>query len=354
MQELIRVGLVGYGYAAKTFHAPLIAATAGLQLTAVSSSDPAKVHADRPDLEVEASPQALFARDDIDLVIIPTPNDTHFPLAQAALAAGKHVVVDKPFTVTVAEAQQLEAQAQAAGKLLSVFHNRRWDADFLTLQGLLGQRALGRIVQFESHFDRYRPLVPVRWRESAATAGTGLWYDLGPHLIDQALQLFGLPQGIQLTLETLRDGAEVDDYFHALLRYERLQVVLHASTLTPQPAPRFSVHGTEGSYIKHGLDEQEAALKAGTYPPSDHWGVDPVKGQFTAWRDGEPRTVPVPNQRGDYPAYYAALRAAIRGEAPNPVPAREAIQVMQLIEAGRVSAAERHEVALASQPRKTA
>jgi len=346
MQPPIRVGLVGYGSAAKIFHAPLVNATDGLELAAVSSSDPAKVHADFPNLQVEASAQALFARNDIDLVVIPTPNHTHYPLAQAALAAGKHVVVDKPFTVTVQEAQQLEAQAQAAGKVLSVFHNRRWDADFLTLQELLNKGSLGRIVQFESHFDRYRPLVPVRWRESAAVQGTGLWYDLGPHLIDQALQLFGLPHGIQLSLETLRDGAEVDDYFHAVLRYPRLQVILHASTLTARPGARFAVHGTEASYLKYGLDPQEAALKAGVYPPSADWGEDTHAGHLIAWHNGAPLNATLPNLRGDYPAYYAALRDALHGAGPNPVPASEAIQVMQLIEAGRLSARERREVAL--------
>lgn len=349
MHNAVRVGLVGYGYAAKTFHAPLIDAIPGLELAAVSSSQPAKVHAERPQLEVEASPEALFARDDIDLVVIPTPNETHYPLARAALAAGKHVVVDKPFTVTVAEARELDAAARAAGRVLSVFHNRRWDADFLTLKALLNEGRLGRVVQFESHFDRYRPQVPVRWRESAASVGSGLWYDLGPHLIDQALQLFGQPAGILLTRATLRDGAEVDDYFHALLRYDRLQVILHASTLTAEPGARFAVYGTAASFVKRGLDEQEAALKAGLFPPADDWGIDPRDGTLTVWQDGQPRYETVPTRHGDYPAYYAALRDAILHGAANPVPAGDAIAVMRLIEAGCQSAAEGREVALAAE-----
>ena len=349
MPHPLRVGLVGYGSAAKTFHAPLIAATPGLELVAVSSRRPDEVRAERPSLDIEATPEALFARADIDLVVIPTPNETHYPLARAALMAGKHVVVDKPFTVTVAEARELEALAREAGRVLSVFHNRRWDADFLTLKVLLDEGRLGRVVQFESHFDRYRPEVPQRWRESAASAGSGLWYDLGPHLIDQALQLFGHPLGVTLTRSTLRDGAEVDDYFHALLRYERLQVILHASTLTAEPGARFSVHGTAASYLKHGLDEQEAMLKAGLFPPSADWGRDPRDGTLISWRDGQPCHDTVSTRRGDYPAYYAALRDAIRLGTSNPVTAGEAIAVMRVIEAGCRSAAEGREIPFAAE-----
>lgn len=349
MPHPLRVGLVGYGSAAKTFHAPLITATPGLELVAVSSSRPEQVRAERPQLGVEATPEALFARADIDLVVIPTPNETHYPLARAALAAGKHVVVDKPFTVTVAEARALEGAASAAGRVLSVFHNRRWDADFLTLKALLDEGRLGRVVQFESHFDRYRPEVPQRWRESAASSGSGLWYDLGPHLIDQALQLFGQPAGITLTRATLRDGAEVDDYFHALLRYDRLQVILHATTLAAEPGARFAVHGTAASYLKHGLDEQEAMLKAGLFPPAVDWGIDPRDGTLISWRDGQPCHETEPTRRGDYPAYYAALRDAILHGTANPVPASDAIAVMQLIEAGCQSAEEGREVRLASE-----
>lgn len=346
MPHPLRVGLVGYGSAAKTFHAPLIAATPGLELVAVASRRPDQVRAERPLLDVEAAPEALFARADIDLVVIPTPNETHHALARAALLAGKHVVVDKPFTVTVAEGCELEALARDTGRVLSVFHNRRWDADFLTLKALLDEGRLGRVVQFESHFDRYRPEVPQRWRESAASAGSGLWYDLGPHLVDQALQLFGQPLGIALTRATLRDGAEVDDYFHALLRYERLQVILHASTLTAEPGARFAVHGTAASYLKHGLDEQEAALKAGRFPPAADWGRDECDGILTVWHDGQPAHERVPTRRGDYPAYYAALRDAIKLGAANPVPAADAIAVMRVIEAGCRSAAEGREVVL--------
>ncbi|TCP10641.1 putative dehydrogenase [Crenobacter luteus] len=347
MQEPVRVGLVGYGASAKTFHAPLIAATEGLELVAASSRDAAKVHADFPGLAVESSAEALMARDDVELVVIPTPNDSHFPLALAALAAGKHVVVDKPFTVTVAEAETLAEAARQAGRVLSVFHNRRWDADFLTVKALIDAGRLGRVVAFESRFDRYRPQVPVRWRESADSAGTGLWYDLGPHLIDQALQLFGPPDGVFLSRETVRDGAKVDDAFRALLRYPRLQVVLSASALMAEPGARFAVHGSDASFVKHGLDGQEAALKAGRAPGGADWGRDARHGTLTRWRDGAPVYETVPTRRGDYPAYYAALRDAIRAGSANPVSADEAIAVMRVIEAGCVSAAEGREVTFA-------
>ncbi len=199
MPNTLRVGLVGYGYAGKTFHAPLLGTAPGITLAAIASSKPDVVLADWPEVTVYPTPEALIAAAEIDLVVIATPNDTHAPLASAALAAGKHVVVDKPFTLTVAEAEALQAQAAQVGRVLSVFHNRRWDADFLGLQQLLASGRLGRVTEFTSRFDRYRPEVRQRWRE-AATIGAGIWYDLGPHLIDQALTLFGLPDAISADL----------------------------------------------------------------------------------------------------------------------------------------------------------
>lgn len=341
--DALNVGLVGYGFASKTFHAPLIAAVPGLKLVAVSSSDPLKVRADWPELAVEASPEALFARPDLDLVVIPTPNETHYPLARAALAAGKHVVVDKPFTVSLAEARELAALAKDAGRVLSVFHNRRWDADFLTVRRVLASGELGRIVHFESHFDRYRPQTRARWREQDQP-GSGLWYDLGPHLLDQALLLFGVPEAISLDLACQRDGALVDDWFHADLRYGQSRVILHAGALVPVPAARFTVHGSQGSFIKQGLDPQEDALRVGHFPPRSNWGVDPREAELTVWRDGEAQSRWLRCERGDYPAYYAAIRDAILGRGENPVPALDAIRVIGLIELGAKSARERREV----------
>lgn len=336
MKEIFRVGVVGYGFASKTFHIPLILATPGLELVAVSSSDAGKVQADLPSIAVEAKPQALFARHDIDLVVIPTPNETHFPLAKSALVAGKHVVLDKPFTVTLSEARLLKAQADDSERLLSVFHNRRWDSDFLTLKSLLAERTLGRVVQFESRFDRFRPEVRDRWREQPKPGG-GIWYDLGPHLLDQARELFGMPREILLDLANCRDGAKVDDDFLALLDYGGFRVTLKASTLVAEPTPRFAVYGTRGSYVKYGLDPQEERLKAGEMP-QPQWGEDSRHGTLTL-REGENEDAELishelPTLPGDYLAYYQGIVAALGGDAPNPVGVDDALAVMTLLEAG--------------------
>lgn len=339
MPDALAVGLVGYGFAGQTFHAPLIAAVPGLRLAAIASSNPARVAADWPDLPVEPTPEALFARRELDLVVIATPNTSHYPLASAALATGKHVVVDKPFTVSLAEAVALRDQAAAAGLSLAVFHNRRWDGDFLTVRQLIAGGELGTIVAFESHFDRYRPGVRPRWREQPGP-GSGIWYDLGPHLLDQALALFGPPAAISADIIGQRADAATDDYFHVQLHYGSLRVILHATMLAPAPGPRFCIHGTLGSYVKHGLDSQEEQLKTGLRPPAAGWGADPRDGVLTLWHNELSTTRPLPTLPGDYPAFYAALRDAINDGSPNPVSADEAIAVMALIELARQSAAQ--------------
>lgn len=260
MSDSIRVGLIGYGYASKTFHAPLIAGTPGMALAAVSSSDATKVHADWPSVPVVSEPKHLFNDPNIDLIVIPTPNDTHFPLAKAALEAGKHVIVDKPFTVTLSQARELDALAKSFGRVLSVFHNRRWDSDFLTVKALLNEGTLGEILFFESHFDRFRPQVRNRWREQAGP-GSGIWYDLAPHLLDQAVNLFGLPVSMTVDLAQLRPGAQTTDYFHAVLSYPQRRIVLHGTMVAAAESARYILHGTRGSFVKFGLDPQEERLK---------------------------------------------------------------------------------------------
>jgi predicted dehydrogenase len=333
---LIRVGLIGYGYAGKTFHAPLIAATPGLQLACIASSDAAKVHADWPKLDVAIDAAALIARDDIDLVVVAAPNDTHAPLARAALRAGKHVVVDKPFALNLDEARELIALAGENDRLLSVFHNRRWDSDFLGVRQMIADGLLGRVVHFESHIDRYRPEVRRRWREGAGP-GAGLWFDLGPHLIDQALQLFGMPERVQANLATQRSGALSEDWAHVVLGYARgLRVILHAGMLVAGGSPRFVVHGERGSLIKRNADGQEAQLKAGVVPGSDGWGVDADAMQF---HDGATmRDIPTP--AGDQRRYYLGIERALRGLGPNPVTAQEALAVMLVLESASHSARE--------------
>ncbi|PIJ51685.1 oxidoreductase [Erwinia sp. OLTSP20] len=340
MSEKIRVGLVGYGYASKTFHAPLIAGTADMELAAVSSSDAGKVHADWPAVQVVDDAQTLFDDPDLQVIVIPTPNDTHFPLAKAALTAGKHVVVDKPFTVTLSQAHELNALAQAQGLMLSVFHNRRWDSDFLTVKSLLASGELGEVRYFESHFDRFRPEVRQRWREQKGV-GSGIWYDLGPHLLDQALQLFGSPVAINVDMTELRPGAQTTDYFHAQLIYPQKRVVLHASMLVAAESPRYQIHGTKGSYVKYGLDPQEDSLKAGVRPPQQDWGYDMRDGLLTLQQGDSLVGKSLLTTPGNYPAYYAAIRDAISGRGSNPVSADQAIQVMELIELGLQSSEKR-------------
>jgi predicted dehydrogenase len=333
MSEALRVGLVGYGFASKTFHSPLIAGTPGLELAVVSSSDTSKVHADWPSVQVVDSPEKIFADPTIDLVVIPTPNTTHFPLAQQALEAGKHVIVDKPFTVTLGEARSLDILAKEKGKVLSVFHNRRWDSDFLTVQALINEGTLGEIVYFESHYDRFRPQVQPRWRENDEL-GSGIWYDLGSHLLDQALRLFGLPDTLQSDLAVVRPGGKAVDYFNTTLTYGRRRVVLHSTVYACAETARFIVQGEKGSFVKYGLDTQEESLKAGQRPPQAKWGEDNRDGVLTLSHEGVLADKPLPTLPGDYPAYYAGVRDAILGRGENPVPASDAIRVMELIELG--------------------
>lgn len=346
MSDNVRVGLIGYGYASKTFHAPLIAGTPGLELAVISSSDELKVHADWPAVPVVSDPRQIFDDPTIDLIVIPTPNDTHFPLAKAALEAGKHVVVDKPFTVTLSQARELDALAKSANLVLSVFHNRRWDSDFLTLKTLLAEGSLGEVVSFESHFDRYRPQVRNRWREQAGP-GSGIWYDLAPHLLDQAINLFGLPVSLAVDLAQLRPGAQATDYFHAVLCYPQRRVILHSSMLAAVESARYIVHGTRGSYVKYGLDPQEDRLKAGERLPQEDWGYDMRDGVLTLAAGEEMVEKPLLTVPGNYPAYYAAIRDALTGKGENPVPASQAITVMELIELGIESAKHRATLSLA-------
>lgn len=342
----LRVGLVGYGFAGQTFHAPVLAAVPGLELAAVASSQPEKVRADWPQAAVVPDVRALLAVDpDVDLVVVAAPNEAHFPLAKAALAAGRHVIVDKPFTLDAREARELADLASAKGKLISVYQNRRFDSDFLTLRQVLEAGQVGRPVFFESHFDRYRPDVRVRWREQKVP-GAGLWVDLGSHLMDQAVQLFGKPDTVQLDIAALREGALVEDYFHAVLRWEQgphapLRAVLHATTLAADPSPRYVLHGTRGSYVKYGVDPQEDALRSGAKPGGEGWGVDVDDGLLTLIGDtGQPQPCTVPTLAGDYTRYYIAIRDAIAGTGPAPVTPEQAVQLMDLLDLGRRSAEE--------------
>lgn len=338
----LNVALLGYGFASKTFHAPLLTHVPGLRLTHIVSSDSAKVKKDY-DVTVLAKPEEVFALPEIDLIVIATPNITHFDLASKALKAGKHVVIDKPFTNTVAEATELIILARKQRRLLSAFQSRRWDADFLTLRKVLADGALGEVAHFESHYDRYRPEPRQRWRELPGP-GSGIWFDLGAHLADQALQLFGPPEAIYADLEMQRPGGQAVDYFHVILRYARNRVILHGASLVVAESPRFVVHGSLGSYTKFGMDPQEEAFKRGEIPGSPGWGQDPQPGTLLTKKGDGFETRQVPNVPGNYLTYYEGIRDAISHGAPNPVTAEKALGVINVLETGVKSSAARAEV----------
>ncbi|MGV9357083.1 Gfo/Idh/MocA family protein [Streptomyces misionensis] len=349
-----RVGLIGYGLAGSVFHAPLIAATEGLALDTVVTSDPERQRQARgefPDVTLAATPDELFARAaELDLVVVASPNKTHVPLATAALRAGLPVVVDKPVAGTAAEARALAALAEDRGLLLSVFQNRRWDNDFLTLRALLADGALGEVRRFESRFERWRPKPKGGWRESGDPAEIGgLLYDLGSHVVDQALVLFGPATEVYAEADVRRPGAEADDdTFIALTHACGVRSHLYVSATTPQLGPRFRVLGSEAGYVKYGLDPQEGALREGLRP-GPGWGAEPASLHGRIGAGESPLTgggTPVPTLPGDYPAYYAAVAAALAGAGPNPVTALEAAAALDVLEAARRSAQEKVTVSL--------
>lgn len=329
----INIALIGYGFVGKTFHAPLINSVEGLKLAVVASRDEAKVKQALPDVAVIASPEEAIQHPDVDLVVLASPNATHAPLARLALNAGKHVVVDKPFTLDMQEARELIALAEEKQRLLSVFHNRRWDSDYLGIKQAIEQGLIGKVKHFESHIDRFRPQVRVRWREQNVP-GSGLWFDIGPHLIDQTLQLFGLPQTVQGDIATLRQGAEINDWAHVVLNYPQHKVILHCSMLVAGGVSRFTVHGDSGSVVKLKADQQESQLLAGVIPGSESWGQD--DDSMTLF-DASLQAHTLATPKGDQRQYYIQVRDALLGKIANPVPPLQALAVMAVLEAAVAS-----------------
>lgn len=346
MRPDLQLALIGYGLAGRVFHAPLIQHTPGMTLHSVVSSQRDLLLRTFSDVHVRAAPRDVFDDPAVDAVVIATPNDQHAPLAMAALAAGKHVLVDKPFALDVAEAEAVLAAARDVDRIVTVFQSRRFDADFLTLQALLAEGALGEVAECHAHFDRYRPHVRERWREQEGP-GSGLWYDLAPHLLDQMLVLFGWPQAIDADLAVQREGGSGIDYFHAVLHYPRHRAILHAGSLVAAPAPRFAVHGSRASWIKQGLDVQEAQLRRGVAPGAPGWGIDPRHGErvYCDAEDNVQRST-VDNLPGDYRRLYAQFAAAMQGDGEPTVSPLQALQVMRLLQAGRDSACEARRIAL--------
>ncbi len=341
----LRVALVGYGPAGSFFHAPLVAATPGLELDTVVTRSPerrAQVRAEHPGAAFADSADELWARaGDLDLVVLASPNRTHVPLATAALEAGLPVVVDKPLAATAEQARALAALADARGLLLSVFHNRRWDSDFLTLRALLDQGGVGEPYRFESRFERWRPQLKGGWRESGDPADVGgLLYDLGSHLVDQALTLFGPARRVYAEADARRAGTTADDdSFIAITHVSGVRSHLWMSATAARLGPRMRILGSEGGFVTYGLDPQEAALREGLRPGEGaDWGAEPESAWGTLGTDGSVR--PVPSLPGDYPAFYAAVAAALRDGTPPPVTALEAAATLEVIEAARRSAHE--------------
>jgi scyllo-inositol 2-dehydrogenase (NADP+) len=323
----IRVGLIGHGLAGGIIHAPLIEAAGGYRITAVASSRDLARRRDQP--RRAGGADELIDADDVDLVVVASPNAGHFPYARAALLSGKHVVVDKPFVLSTAEADELIALAEQHGLVLSAFHNRRGDGDFLAVKQAVHSGELGEVLLFEARWDRFRPVAPEGWR-NRAEPGAGLLWDLGPHLVDQALQLFGRPEGFTADIAAQREGALADDYFELTLRYGRRRVILSASCVVAEPRPRFAVHGTRGSLLTFGVDPGEAALKAGDHPADA--GFQDRLPAIPAIRATGDRREQLSLPAGSWVPYYQRLAAAIRGQGPPPVPAREARQVIAMIE----------------------
>ena len=329
----INVGLIGYGYSATVFHAPLISKVNDLHLKVVVSSQDAKVRNDYPNVEVLPDINSILEHKEIDVVIITSPNTTHYEYAKKAILAGKHVVVEKPFTVTSIEASELIALAQNKGILLTVFHNRRWDNDFLTIRELLKTDLLGSLSTYEAHYDRFRPNVRDRWREKNIP-GSGMLYDLGSHLIDQALTLFGMPKTVWADLRAEREGAEAIDYFHIVLGYKDFKVILHSGSIVREAGPRFMLHGNQGSFIKYGLDSQEEQLKRGILPGSPEWGKDHLEeyGRLTTEIGGVTIRGTIETLPGRYEEFYESLAKTIKLGTVFPVQAEEARDTIRIIE----------------------
>lgn len=338
MKNNIRTGIIGYGLSGRVFHAPFIDIVEGYKLSKISTSSPDKISlAQVRYLNTEIVPDADSIVNDpnIDLVIITSPNTVHFHWAKEALLANKHVVVEKPFTVTYAEAQELVELSKKQNKILSVYHNRRFTSDTKTVKKLLLSGVLGEVVDYEAHFDRFRPEPRPggAWREDALP-GSGVFYDLGSHLIDQSLYLFGMPQAVTAQIKMMRPWAKADDSFDVRLHYPTHTSTLKSSMIAKIPGPTFQIHGTKGSFVKYGLDVQEENLDNGAIPNTPDWGSEPeaIWGILETEYKGIEMRSKIKSEKGDYREYFINLRDAIWGKCDLAVTAEEGADVMKVIE----------------------
>jgi scyllo-inositol 2-dehydrogenase (NADP+) len=341
---MIEVGLVGFGLAGRAFHAPVIRAVPGLHLGAIVQRSGNEAAEKYPDVRIVRSLDKLLWIAEIRLVVIATPNETHYPFARQCLEAGRDVVVDKPFTTTLEEAKLLAQLAIKTGRLLTVYQNRRYDGDFQAIRQLVEAGALGRIVRFETTYDRYRPrLKPGAWRE-AARPGSGILFDIAPHLIDHALVLFGLPEAVTADVRIERENAAADDAFDITLHYPNsMRAVLRSSILAAAPRPRFVLLGTQGSFVKQTFDPQETNLRREYIPEDKPWGYEPEEnwGVLTIPQGDAFEQRRIPSVNCDYRDYYANVRDAIMGRAAPAVTPEYALDVMRALELARESSAKR-------------
>lgn len=355
MENEIGVGVIGFGLATRVFHAPFVTAVPGLQLYSIVERTNEEAVKSYPQCKTVRSVNELLSDTAVKLVVIATPNNTHFAMAKEALEAGKHVVIDKPFAASSAEAEKLVDLANAKGLVLAPFHNRRWDGDFKTVQKLVGEGVLGRLVTVESHFDRYRPIVREgTWKEAGGQAN-GLLFDLGPHLVDQAVALFGTPKTITASVRTDRDNTAIEDAFDICLAYEGLLYWCRSSMLACDNSPRFLLHGTAGSFRKYGLDPQEPTILGGAKVPPVGEG-DWLREEKSAWGtltiapvQAEPGVLTqthVATEAGDYRAFYENVRDAIRGLGKLAVSSEDGLLAVRLLELARVSSREGRTVAV--------
>jgi scyllo-inositol 2-dehydrogenase (NADP+) len=341
---VIEVGLIGFGLAGRSFHAPVIRAVPGLHLAAILQRSGNEAAEKYPDVRIARSLDELLAIKEIRLVVIATPNDTHYPFARQCLEAGRDVVVDKPFTTTLEEANELVQLAKKLGRLLTVYQNRRYDGDFQAILKLVMDGTLGHIVRFETTYDRFRPhLKPGAWRETRRP-GSGILFDIAPHLIDHALMLFGLPEAVTADVRIERENAVADDAFDITLHYPKsLRAVLRSSILAAAPRPRFVLLGTQGSFVKQTFDPQETNLRRGYLPTDSAWGAEPEEnwGVLTVPAGDTFTHRRIPSATCDYRDYYANVRDAILGKAKLAVTPEWSLDVMRLILLARESSEQR-------------
>ena len=339
MPEKIGVGLASFGMSGRVFHAPLVSHHENFRLARVVERSTDAAHSRYPDVPISRSVDDLLADGNVDLVVVNTPDRTHYEIAKRCLESGKHVIVEKPFTQTVEQGDELIKLAGQYGKALTVFHNRRWDGDFLTVRQIVERKLLGRLVEFESHYDRYRNFIQSgTWKEQL-DSGSGLLYNLGSHMIDQALVLFGVPVAVTAQVKTMRIGGEVDDWFDVRLHYDEVNVAVKSSYLVREAGPRYVLHGTLGSFVKYGLDPQEEALKQGLAPGGPDWGKEPQEwwGLINTEINGVPKKATVETKRGNYGAFYDSVYSKITAGAPLAVTPQEALNVVRVIEAAKRS-----------------